>query len=55
MADIERLCKVYIKIRDVRSQLKKDFDTRDKELVAQQETISSAILDICKSLNTTLA
>ena len=53
MADIEKLCSVFIKIRDARSDLKKQYDIRDKELLAQQDAISGAILDLCKQLNVT--
>lgn len=53
MADIEKLCSVFIKIRDARSDLKKQYDLRDKQLIAQQDAISGAILDICKDLNVT--
>jgi len=49
--NVEKLCAVFVKIRDARTELKRVFDKRDEELKAQQEAINSAILDICKELN----
>ena len=49
--DVEKLCAVFVKIRDERSKLTKAYEKRDEELKAQQELINSAILDLCKLLN----
>jgi tetrahydrodipicolinate N-succinyltransferase len=51
MADIEKLCSVFIKIRDARSNLKKEYDVAEARLKDQQDTISSCLLDTCKELN----
>jgi hypothetical protein len=51
MADVEKLCAVYVKIRDARTELKRAFDKRDEELKTQQETINGLLLDMCKELN----
>lgn len=44
----EKLTRVFLKIRDKRSELKAAFDAEDKKLTAQQDKVKSALLDFCK-------
>ena len=46
--ELEKLTKVYLKIKDRRNELSKQFKDEDGELKAQQETIKRALLDHCK-------
>lgn len=46
---VEKLTKVYIKIRDKRAELKAKFDAEDDELSKQQDAVKSALLDYCKT------
>ena len=48
---IEKLTKVYIKIRDKRAELSAAFKAEDTVLVAQQDKIKTALLDYCKVEN----
>lgn len=50
MTDVNRLTKTYIKIRDARSQLRKDWMVEDTKLKEKLEKIESALL---KFLNET--
>jgi hypothetical protein len=43
-----KMTKAYIKIRDARSTLKAEFDTKDKALTEQMDIIKRALLDHCK-------
>ena len=45
---LEKLTKVYLKISNKRSQLKKEFDKEEELLVAQQDKIKQALLEHCK-------
>jgi hypothetical protein len=45
---VEKLTKVYIKVRDARAELKAEFDKADAELKQQLETVKGALLDYCK-------
>lgn len=45
----ERLVSAYIKIRDKRAELKKQFDLADAELLTKQDTFQSALLEILNS------
>jgi beta-N-acetylglucosaminidase len=42
------LADIYLKIRDARSELKEQYETKDKELEEQMNTIESQLLEICK-------
>lgn len=44
----EKLVSAYIKIRDKRAELKKQFDLADAELLEKQNTFQSALLEILK-------
>ena len=50
--DVDLLTQTYIKMRDKRSVLKQDWETKDLAIKAQMETIEQALLDLCKDLNT---
>ena len=47
-APIEKLTRVYIKIRDTKAKLSAEFKKKDDELADQLTQIKSAILDYCK-------
>jgi len=47
----DRLAAVYIKIRNKRSALKRQFEEQDKELRAEQDKLAAAMLETCKSMN----
>lgn len=47
-APIEKLTRVYIKIRDAKAKLSAEFKQKDDELADQMNQIKSAILDYCK-------
>lgn len=44
----DKLVKVYIKMRDARSQLKVKFEEEDAAIKAQMDVIESTLLDTCK-------
>ena len=45
---VNQLTKVYIKIRDARSELSKKFKQEDEALVAQMDVIENHLLEVCK-------
>ena len=45
----EKYVRVYIKMRDARSQLKADYEEKDAEIKRQMDVIESALLETCKS------
>lgn len=47
---LDELAKVYVKIRDKRSELKKAFEAQDEELSSQLQELSNAMLDRCKEI-----
>lgn len=47
----EKLTRVYLKIRDKRSEIKAEFEKQDKALQAQQDKVKEALLDFCKENN----
>ena len=53
MADVsaDKLVGVYIKIRDAREQLKREFDVKDADLVGQMDVIEQTLLDMCKTID----
>jgi hypothetical protein len=51
--DAGRLVTTYIKIRDVRNELKHKFDEKDAELKSQLSTIESALMESMEGLNVT--
>jgi predicted metal-dependent phosphotriesterase family hydrolase len=46
---VEKLTKVYLKIRDKRAELKAQFEAEDKELSEQLDEVKRALLDYCKT------
>jgi hypothetical protein len=53
MAEVsaDKLVGVYIKIRDAREQLKREFDVQDADLVGQMDVIEQTLLDMCKTID----
>jgi len=47
----EKLTRVFLKIRDKRSEIKAEFDKQDKILREQQDKVKAALLDFCKENN----
>jgi hypothetical protein len=48
---VHKLTKVYIKIRDARAQLSKDYKEQDKALEEQMDVVEQKLLDICKQVD----
>ena len=46
--NVEKLVEVYIKMRDKRSQLQKEFDVEDTRIKEQQALIEEQLLEMCK-------
>jgi hypothetical protein len=51
MSTPDQLVRVYIKIRDVRSKLKVEYDAQDKELEDQMDLLQAELLTFCKDGN----
>lgn len=51
--DVDRAVKVYIKIRDKRTELKRQFEEQDEVLKDQLGKIEAALLEVCKTTGTT--
>ena len=49
--ELEKLTKVYLKIKVRRNELSRQFKDEDGDLKEQQETIKRALLDHCKEHN----
>ena len=49
--NVSDLAAVYIKIRDRRADLKKQFEAGDKDLEDQQNLLAERMLDICKDMD----
>lgn len=49
--DIEKMVSVFVKMRDARTQLKKEFDAADASIKSQQDKIQAALLEACKEQN----
>jgi len=47
----DKLVGVYIKIRDAREELKREFDAKDSDLVGQMDVIEQTLLDMCKTID----
>lgn len=47
---VDKLVKVYIKIRDKREKLAREYEQEDGELKLQQDTIKSAMLEAFKAV-----
>ena len=48
---LDKLVEVYVKIRDKRNDLKKQFESEDEVLSAQLQELSNEMLDRCKEMN----
>lgn len=48
---LEQLTATYIKIRDARSDLKRNYERADEELAAQLFTIEQEMLAVCKAVD----
>lgn len=46
---VEKLTKVYLKIRDKRAELKAKFEAEDEALSGQLDKVKQALLDYCKA------
>lgn len=51
--DVDRMIRVYVRIRDARADLKKQFDVKDIEMKEQQEQIENALLDLSNQTGVT--
>ena len=49
--DYDRLTKVFVKLRDARADLKRDWERQDKELEEKQKTIEAAMLGYLNETN----
>lgn len=49
--DLDQLTSVYLKIRDKRSELKREFEAQDAELGEQQQMLANQMLETCKEMN----
>ena len=47
---VDKLTKVYIKIRDAKAERKREWEEIDKELQAQMDEIEAQLLEVCRSL-----
>jgi hypothetical protein len=45
---LDMLTKVYIKMRDKRAQMKREFEAKDAEIEQQMDQIELEMLDVCK-------
>ena len=48
---VEKLVKVYIKMRDAHIEMKREFEERDAKLQEQMKQVKQALLDYCKDQN----
>jgi hypothetical protein len=46
---VDKLVSTYVKIRDHRNQLKKEFEDKDAEIANQLKVIEAELLEVCKS------
>ena len=44
----DKLVRTYIKMRDKRAQMKRDFEAKDLEIEEQMKQIEEEMLDVCK-------
>lgn len=49
---VDKMVKVYIKMRDAKDALKKEFDTKEAALVEQMDAIKGQLLEVCKDTGT---
>ena len=51
VADMDKLVKVYIKIRDARDQIRRELEEKETDLNEQLSLLEQEILEICKQTN----
>jgi len=44
----DKLAKIYLKMRDKRQEMAREFEEQDNDLKSQMEVIEQKMLDICK-------
>lgn len=49
MYDANKLVAAYIKLRDAKEALSKEYDTKINDIKEQMELIEGALLDVCKT------
>jgi predicted nuclease with TOPRIM domain len=49
--ETEKLIKAYLKLRDARSELKREYDEKDSELLEKQDRIEAVLLEHAKANN----
>jgi hypothetical protein len=47
---VDRLVAAYIKMRDKRAELLREYEAADAEVKAQMEAVESNLLDLCKQI-----
>jgi hypothetical protein len=50
MMNAEQLVTVYIKMRDALVKLQREFDEKEGAIKAQQDTVTQALLEMCKEM-----
>lgn len=48
VADVDKLVRIYIKIRDARDQLRRELEEKEADLNEQLSLIEQEILEVCK-------
>lgn len=48
--DLDQLTAIYLKIRDIRADNKREFENVDKDLEEQQKMLAEQMLESCKEL-----
>jgi hypothetical protein len=51
VTDVDKLVKIYIKIRDTRDQLRRELEEKEADLNEQLALIEQEILELCKQTN----
>lgn len=46
----DKLAKIYLKMRDARQELARQFEEKDNDLKEQMELVETKMLDLCKDL-----
>lgn len=47
---VEKLVTAYIKMRDKRASLLREYETADEEIKSQMEVVESKLLELCKAI-----
>lgn len=51
VVDVDKLVKIYIKIRDARDQVRRELEEKEADLNEQLSIIEQELLEACKSTN----